>query len=167
MAKLCILGEDVEPCFEGSTIGPVQFSFEDDFKNKVFSMIEKMQEILSNEGGTTPVLTNYAVEIGDGLWSAIYEWLWSNHHECECDLCIHGIYEDESQKFVILRSRKNLTYFRLNFSLTEEGGFQAEGDLEPVAPDFKPVDSVFAAEDVEAFEAKFTAEHEEKPEEEA
>lgn len=166
MAKLCILGEDVEPCFEGSTIGPVQFSFEDDFKEKVFSMIEKMQEILSNEGGTTPVLTNYAVEIGDGLWSAIYEWLWMNHRDCECDLSIHGIYEDGSQKFVILRSRANLTYFRLNFSLTEEGGFQAEGDLEPVAPDFKPVDSVFAAADIEAYEAKFAAEHEEKPAEE-
>jgi len=32
MSKLCILGEDVEPCFEGASIGPVQFSFEDNFK---------------------------------------------------------------------------------------------------------------------------------------
>jgi hypothetical protein len=32
MSKLCILGEDVEPCFEGASIKPVQFSFEDDFK---------------------------------------------------------------------------------------------------------------------------------------
>ena len=160
MAKLCILGEDVEPCFEGSTIGPVQFSFEDDYKNKLFSFMEKMQEILSNEGGT-PVLTNYAVEIGDSLWSAIYDWLWMNRRDD--DFCIHGIYEDGSQKFVILRNRKDLTYYRLNFSLTEEGGFAAEGNLEQVAPDFKPVDSVFAAEDIEAFEAQFKAAHEEKP----
>lgn len=166
MSKLCILGEDVEPCFEGATISQVQFSFEDDYKNKLFSFMEKMQEILSNEGGTTPVLTNYAVEIGDGLWSAIYEWLWANHRECECDLGIQGIYEDGDQKFVILRSRKSLKYFRLNFSITEEGGFAAEGDLEPVAPDFKPVDSVFAAADVEAFEAKFMAEHQKPAEKE-
>ena len=159
MSKLCILGEEVEPCFEGASITKVQFSFEDSFKQKLYSMIEKMQEILSNEGGTTPVLTNYAVEIGDSLWSAIYEWLWANHRDCDCDLGIHGIYEDNGQKFVILRSRKNLTYFRLNFSLTEEGGFQAEGDLEPVAPDFKPVESQFAAADVEAYEAKFVFDH--------
>lgn len=160
MSKLCILGEDVEPCFEGASITPVQFSFEDDYKNKLFSFMEKMQEILSNEGGT-PVFTNYAVEIGDSLWSAIYDWLWMNRRDD--DFCIHGIYEDGSQKFVILRNRKDLTYYRLNFSLTEEGGFVAEGGLEQVAPDFKPVDSVFAAADVEAFEATFKAAHEEKP----
>ena len=160
MSKLCILGEDVEPCFEGASITPVQFSFEDDYKNKLFSFMEKMQEILSNEGGT-PVFNTYAVEIGDSLWSAIYDWLWMNRRDD--DFCIHGIYEDGSQKFVILRNRKDLTYYRLNFSLTEEGGFVAEGALEQVAPDFKPVDSVFAAEDVEAFEATFKAAHEEKP----
>ena len=159
MSKLCILGEDVEPCFEGASITPIQFSFEDDYKNKLFSFMEKMQEILSNEGGT-PVFTNYAVEIGDSLWSAIYDWLWMNRRDD--DFCIHGIYEDGSQKFVILRNRKDLTYYRLNFSLTEEGGFVAEGSLEQVAPDFKPVDSVFAAADVEAFEATFKAAHEEE-----
>ena len=121
--------------------------------------MEKMQEILSNEGGT-PVFTNYAVEIGDSLWSAIYDWLWANHRDE--DFCIHGIYEDGSQKFVILRNRKDLTYYRLNFSLTEENGFMAEGGLEQVAQDFKPVDSVFAAADVEAFEATFKAAHEEE-----
>lgn len=159
MSKLCILGEDVEPCFEGASITPVQFSFEDDYKNKLFSFMEKMQEILSNEGGT-PVFTNYAVEIGDSLWSAIYDWLWANHRDE--DFCIHGIYEDGSQKFVILRNRKDLTYYRLNFSLTEENGFMAEGGLEQVAQDFKPIDSVFAAADVEAFEATFKAAHEEE-----
>ena len=159
MSKLCILGEDVEPCFEGASITNVQFSFEDDFKAKLFSLMEKMQEILSNEGGT-PVFNTYAVEIGDSLWSAIYDWLWMNRRDD--DFCIHGIYEDGSQKFVILRNRKDLTYYRLNFSLTEEGGFVAEGSLEQVAPDFKPVDSVFAAADVEAFEATFKAAHEEE-----
>ena len=32
ISKLCILGEDTEPCFEGSQITKVQFSFEDGFK---------------------------------------------------------------------------------------------------------------------------------------
>ena len=45
MSKLCILGEDVEPCFEGASISKVQFSFEDGFKQQLFSLMEKMQEI--------------------------------------------------------------------------------------------------------------------------
>ena len=160
MSKLCILGEEVEPCFEGASIGPVQFALEDEFKQRVYAFMEKMQEILSNEGGT-PVFNTYAVEIGDALWNAIYDWIWMNRHDD--DLCIHGIYEDDGQKFVILRNRKDLTYYRLNFSLTEEGGFVTEGSLEQVAPDFKPVDSVFAADDIEAFEVQYAANHEEKP----
>ena len=50
ISKLCILGENVEPCFEGAQISKVQFSFEDNFKKELFSMIQQLQEIL-NEGG--------------------------------------------------------------------------------------------------------------------
>ena len=32
ISKLCILGEDCEPCFEGAQITKVQFSLEDSFK---------------------------------------------------------------------------------------------------------------------------------------
>lgn len=49
--KLCILGENVEPCFEGAGIA-AQFSFDDDFKNTLYSMIEELQTALQ-EGGTT------------------------------------------------------------------------------------------------------------------
>ena len=50
MSALCILGEDVEPCFEGASIGNVQFSLEDSFKNQLFSMINEIKEILSKGG---------------------------------------------------------------------------------------------------------------------
>ena len=160
MSKLCILGEDVEPCFEGASIQPVQFSFEDDFKQKLYSLMEKMQEILSNEGGT-PVVNAYAVEIGDALWSAIYDYLWMTHRDDE--MSVYGIYEDGDQKFAILRSRKDLTYYRLNFSLTEENGFVPEGGLDQVAPDFKPAgEAQFALEAVEAYEAEYAKSKEEK-----
>ena len=76
MSKLCILGEDCEPCFEGASITNVQFSFEDGFKEMLFSMIEKMQEILSKDEGGTPVFNTYAVEIGGVLWEAIYEYIY-------------------------------------------------------------------------------------------
>ena len=165
MSKLCILGEDVEPCFEGASIKPIQFSFEDDFKQKLYSLMEKMQEILSNEGGT-PVVNAYAVEIGDALWSAIYDYLWRTHRDDE--LIVYGIYEDGDQKFVILRNRKDLTYYRLNFSLSEENGFMPEGGLTQVSPDFKPAgEAQFALEAIEAYEAEYAKSKEEKEPSEA
>lgn len=51
ISKLCILGEEYEPCFEGSAVTKVQFSFEPQFKEKLFSLIEQMKTILK-EGGT-------------------------------------------------------------------------------------------------------------------
>lgn len=166
MSKLCILGEDVEPCFEGASITPVQFSFEDNFKEKLFSLIEQMQEILSNEGGT-PVLNTYAVEIGSRLWDAIYDYVWMTFHGVEYS--IDGIFEEDSQKFAILRNRKDLTYYRLNFSYTEEEGFKPESELQKVALDFKPAtEAQFAAEAVEAYEIQYAEKkaEEEKPAEE-
>ena len=61
ISKLCILGEDVEPCFEGSQITRVQYSFEDSFKEQLFSMIKEIKEIL-NEGGDPMPEENIVVE---------------------------------------------------------------------------------------------------------
>lgn len=57
ISKLCILGEDFEPCFEGSTITKVQFSLGDDFQERLFSMVNRMKEIL-NEGGENSMNEN-------------------------------------------------------------------------------------------------------------
>ena len=51
--KLCILGENVEPCFEGAGIA-AQFSFDGDFKNKLFSLMEDIKTALS-KGGLYPM----------------------------------------------------------------------------------------------------------------
>lgn len=50
ISKLCILGEDVEPCFEGASIGKVQFAFEEEFKTQFFSMVKQLEDLL--KGGT-------------------------------------------------------------------------------------------------------------------
>ena len=53
ISKLCVLGEAKEPCFEGSNITAPQitFSFEDSFKEQLFSMMEEIKTILDDEGG--------------------------------------------------------------------------------------------------------------------
>lgn len=50
--KLCILGESVEPCFEGAQF-KTEFSLEnmEQFKTTMFSMLNELQEIL-NKGGS-------------------------------------------------------------------------------------------------------------------
>lgn len=49
ISKLCILGEEYEPCFEGAQIRS-NFSLSDETMNKFYSMAESLKEILG-EGG--------------------------------------------------------------------------------------------------------------------
>lgn len=44
-SKLCILGDDVEPCFEGASIAPKAYNL--DFQKTLFSMVKDLQEIKS------------------------------------------------------------------------------------------------------------------------
>ena len=52
-SKLCALGDDVEPCFEGSSITAPEvsknFTLDDKFSNTLFSMMKELQETL--QGG--------------------------------------------------------------------------------------------------------------------
>lgn len=43
-SKLCILGDDVEPCFEGASVTPATYSLDNGFKNTLFSMIEDLKK---------------------------------------------------------------------------------------------------------------------------
>ena len=70
ISKLCILGEDYEPCFEGGSIEApkIEFSLEDSFKEQLLSMMTELTNIL-NEGGAkmvtdtnTPVIEEPVIE---------------------------------------------------------------------------------------------------------
>lgn len=151
MSKLCILGEDFEPCFEGAQITKVQFSFEDSFKEQLFSMMNQVQEIL-NEGGA-PVFNTYAVTIGDSLWNAIYENMDAEKYS------INGVFEEDGQKFAVLLNREDNTYSRMNFSYENEVYSQEElVALKDYTPTEEPQ---FALADVEAFEVEFKKKKEE------
>lgn len=157
--KLCILGEECEPCFEGSNItAPVEFSFDDDFKTQLFSMMKEIKEIL-NEGGKK-VFNQYAVEIGDKLWDAIYSHINQAYPDPECKYCsiyrVDGIFEEGSQKFAILQHHTDMKYYRLNFSISDDAGFVADGDLTEVTKTYTPAsEPQFALDQVEEYEANF------------
>lgn len=156
--NLCILGEETEPCFEGSQI--TSYSFNPQFTQSFYSMMEEMQKMI--KGGPTPMFVSYAVEIGDSLWCAIYDYLYSKNLDNK--YCVFGIYEEGEQKFVVFRDRTTMELARLDFSLTEESGFAPVGELQPVSISFDPV---FEQADIDAFEVSYKASKEEKVEEPA
>lgn len=128
ISKLCVLGDDIEPCFEGASITSFSLSLEEDFKQTMFSLIKDMQNILEEGGKHTmeTMITNYAVEIGDTLWSLIYSNLEKsfpdNTKDYECSIYgIVGVYEENSSKFVIVRNREENTYHKITFNYTAEG----------------------------------------------
>ncbi len=59
-SKLCILGDDVEPCFEGSSVTAPNisssFSLDDEFRNTLFTMMQDLRFAL--EGGQQMTLEN-------------------------------------------------------------------------------------------------------------
>ena len=149
ISKLCILGEECEPCFEGSTITAptIQFSFEDGFKEQLFSMMNELKELL-NKGGAK-VFTRYAVEIGDALWTALYSHIENTYSDYKIESVCQ---EEESQQiFAVLTSDDK--YYRLNLSVAdEEYTFAAElEELTDYTPSEEPQ---FAEADVIAYAKK-------------
>ena len=61
-SKLCILGDDVEPCFENSTITAPKvsstFSKDEQFMESLFTMMETLKYTLSNKGGQLDMTDN-------------------------------------------------------------------------------------------------------------
>ena len=165
ISKLCILGEEYEPCFEGSNITPIQFSFNDNFQKEMLSMMKELKEYLLSEGGTQ-VFTRYAVEIGDTLWSALYSYIEKTYpgEDSWCSIYrIEGVYEEAGQKFAILQNRNDMKYFKMSFTLTDDGGLTVIGELDEVTKTYKPAaEPQFSLEDVEKFEIEYKKQKEDE-----
>ena len=145
ISKLCTLGVENEPCFEGSNITAptIQFAFEDGFKEQIVSMMSELKDLL-NKGGEK-VFTRYSVEVGDALWDALYS-------HVEGKYGIESVCEDGEQKFAVVTADDN--YYRLDFSVNEEGvvEFAAEATMiEGYTPDEEPQ---FSAESVAEYASK-------------
>lgn len=141
ISKLCTLGESNEPCFEGANITAptIQFAFEDGFKEQLFSMMNELKNYLNKE--EKKVFTRYAVEIGDALWTALYSHVSDTYG-------IESVCEDGEQQFAVLTVDDK--YYRLNFSINEEGvvEFAAEVELlEEYTPDAEPQFDAAAVEE--------------------
>lgn len=62
ISKLCILGEDVEPCFEGAGISQ-HYSLSDGFKQSLYSMAEELKTILNSKEGISEMPNENQAEL--------------------------------------------------------------------------------------------------------
>ena len=65
-SKLCILGEDVEPCFEGSSVTSpdvsAHFTVDEKFTHTLFTMMKELKELtLQNKGGNLMETKDFVV----------------------------------------------------------------------------------------------------------
>ena len=156
ISKLCTLGVENEPCFEGSNITAptIQFAFEDGFKEQLFSMINELNNLL-NKGGEK-VFTRYSVEVGDALWDALYS-------HVEGKYGIESVCEEGDQKFAVLTADEK--YYRLDFSVNEENVVEFSADaveIENYTPFEEPQ---FSAESVAEYASKKKKKEDEEEEE--
>lgn len=160
ISKLCILGEDCEPCFEGSQITKFSLSFDEEFKQQLFSMMNELKELIK-EGGTK-VFTRYSVEIGDNLWNSLWNYTLEHYPDAENAYnslySIDGVYEDEAQKFAVLQNRSDNKYYRLNFALNDTDGFVPADALIEVSESYTPAaEPQFSLEAVKTYETEYAS----------
>ena len=148
ISKLCILGEEAEPCFEGASITTpqVSYSFDDNFKQELFSMMKELRELLDKGG--EKVFSRYNVEIGDALWTALY----SHVETLNAQLTIEGVFEEDSQVFAVVKNAEG-EYSRINCSLNEDNSYSfAESE---VLSDYTPSEEPqFSAEAIAEYVSK-------------
>ena len=160
ISKLCILGEECEPCFEGSQITKFSLTFDEDFKQKLFSMMNDLKELIK-EGGTK-VFSRYAVEIGDNLWNSLWNYILEKYPDADNTYssvyAIEGVGEEDSQKFAVLQNRADNKYYRLNFSLNETDGFVPADALIEVTESYIPAaEPQFSLEAVKTYETEYAS----------
>lgn len=160
ISKLCVLGEECEPCFEGSQITKFSLTFDEDFKQKLFSMMNDLKELIK-EGGTK-VFSRYAVEIGDNLWNSLWNYTLEKYPDANnvysSVYAIEGVCEEDSQKFAVLQNRTDNKYYRLNFSLNETDGFVPADALIEVTESYTPAaEPQFSLEAVKTYETEYAS----------
>jgi hypothetical protein len=161
ISKLCILGEDFEPCFEGAQINaPTTFSLDEDFKVKIYSMMDEIKTLLQ-KGGSSPVnITSYAVEIGDALWCRVQDHLVEKYPDPECEYCtiyrIRGIFEEDGQKYVLLATRADDTIYKMNFVIDGDSIIFGE-ELIAGTMEFVPEDGLKNIEEVDEYALQYAA----------
>lgn len=141
VSKLCILGEDMEPCFEGANItkSTTQYSFDrGTFANQLLSLMQDIKGILS-KGGKPAMFELYKVELGDDMWKSAFNIATGINEK----YIVNGVYnntDDTPDKYFLIASDEENNRVRINFSIGEDGAttYGVQEDFE-IPADYEPV----------------------------
>ena len=142
ISKLCILGEDVEPCFEGAQI--TSFSLAEDFKAQLFSLIENYKNIVKGGKDQMILPSTYSLSIDkeNAVWVGLYN---------EYSKSVVGVFVEEDVHYVLFQQEDK--YFKRGFTLSDEGIFSFVDEAVEVDSSYIEDENVskFNAEEVEAY----------------
>lgn len=163
-SKLCILGDDVEPCFEGASVTSPEvsksFAKDAEFSRTLFSMINELKFALQNKGGSDMPEGIEQVEVEETVEfeeaQEILDAVEEQESEAE-DTAEEEGNDSENEEFACGTRKKK-------YAEEEEGKEEEETpDEESPAEETKPVDDedekkrVSAQNALEEMEAKFAA----------
>lgn len=169
VSKLCILGEEFEPCFEGASIAaaPLNYALDDKSQEKLLFMLKELQEYLTSEGGKPKVFKTYAAKVGDQLWNTLYSLILEKHPSENGEggkYRIEGFFEGEDSNFAVLQDKSDSQFYRLNFSLGENDLASFKESLEKFEEYSPSENPQFSLEEVQSFELNFKKKKEEDDE---
>lgn len=155
ISKLCILGENSEPCFEGSNITNTQYAYNASFTNQLYSLMAEIKEILSKGGNQDMNYKVYSIDINSELMRNIYGYLVEN--SLAENSIIEGIFEtEEGNKFFVCKADDK--YIKYNF-------VEEEFAVNEISETEETFESQFSADDMNNFISNFVGKSEqEEPE---
>ena len=152
--KLCILGENFEPCFEGSQIKS-KFSLDPNLKNALTNMVNELKSILS-EGGPQMIVQKYALEVGDSNWEAIFNLIDPIYK-------LMGVYSNEDNSlFALVSNRETEELYSIGLNLDENSMYLLSENIEAYTEEL-PEDLRFSLEAIDEYEAKKKEDQQEDP----
>lgn len=123
---LCMLNKDVNPAFKKARMD-VDANFNDDFEAFKAEFAEVLQDINKEvkKNGSEEVEDKKEFTLIDleRLWWSIYQFLEEKYPDNDYGSIyrIEGLYEENSQKFVVLTKRDDNNLYVVDFSVDEEG----------------------------------------------
>lgn len=138
--------------------------------NKLEEISKKLEKNKEEMMAKNVEITKFAVSIGDDLWSKIYGALKEKYPKADGDWItskyrIVGIYEEGTEKFVVVEEWDDSKKFKIMFTLTEDG-LELDSELTEVKVDFVEVGQMemFSKEDFSKYEEELKMAEEDKKE---
>lgn len=129
LEKLCILGDNFVPCFEGAKIISNYSKQFTDLSAELEPTIGRRYYVMNNQLVTKPsnVTLDYALQLGWNITDAICVQLANRGAQNKYD--VQGIYSENGEIFTILLDRETLEYVRCTVLITDQDTVQLASEM--------------------------------------